>query len=146
MQKMSLDIGAHLLGRVCLVMKFGCSMLVGALVACSHIDEETPRSFVRLVAADTTELRKEISSTLEQSAGTARIKSRPLILPKRVGLDVAPIDFGWVTEQGAILAYNKKFAVVLLFEPIFSDGKVAWNCVVYPDDAKPQECGSWKPA
>ncbi|CAM8625987.1 hypothetical protein MCEMSHM24_02655 [Comamonadaceae bacterium] len=119
----------------------GGLLLFVAVVACSHVDEITPRSYVGLLFGDTKSLRDEIGQALSggktvPNVGTLTLK------PRDDGLMVAPIDLGWVTKGGAIVVHNKKYGVVVIQEPIVSQGGVAWNCVVYPVEAKPNVCGS----
>jgi hypothetical protein len=116
-------------------------LLLLAGVACSHVDEITPRSYVGLLFGDTKPLRDEIAQALSggkavPSAGTLTLK------PRGDGLMVAPIDLGWVTKGGAIVVHNKKYGVVVIQEPMVSQGGVTWSCVVYPVEAKPNLCGA----
>lgn len=116
-------------------------LLLLAGVACSHVDEITPRSYVGLLFGDTKQVRDEIAQALSSgkavpNAGTLELK------PRSDGLVVVPIDLGWVTAGGAIVVHNKKYGVVVIQEPTVSRAKVAWSCVVYPAEAKPSACGS----
>lgn len=47
-----------------------------------------------------------------------------------------PIDFGWITEKGSIVIYNKQYGVVLIQEPVKNEKGVAWSFIIYPDDLK----------
>ncbi|MEG2280243.1 MAG: hypothetical protein RSB86_05280 [Comamonas sp.] len=118
----------------------GCLLLLLAGVACGHVDEITPRSYVGLLLGDTKPKRDEIAQALSSgkavpNAGTLTLK------PRDNGLMVVPIDLGWVTAGGAIVVHSKKYGVVVIQEPMVSQGVVAWSCVVYPAEAKPNVCG-----
>ena len=108
------------------------------MVACGHIDEETPRSFVSRVISDTAEQRQEMASEL--LAGRKVHLAGPLILKERNGITPAKLDFGWISTTGTVVAHRKSLAVVLVLEPILSSSTVQWNCVVYPVDARPNVC------
>jgi hypothetical protein len=119
----------------------GGLLLLLAGVACSHVDEITPRSYVGLLFGDTKSLRDEIGQELSSgkavsSAGTLTLK------PRSDGLIVAPVDLGWVTKGGGIVVHSKKYGVVVIQEPTVLQGGVTWSCVVYPVEAKPNVCGS----
>lgn len=123
------------------IWHIGGLLLLLASVACSHVDEITPRSYVGLLFGDTKSLRDEIGQELSHgkavsSAGTLTLK------PWGDGLVVVPIDLGWVTKGGGIVVHSKKYGVVVIQEPTVSQGGVAWSCVVYPVEAKPNVCGS----
>lgn len=127
--------------QIKVIQYIGALLLLLAGVACSHVDEITPRSYVGLLFGDTKPLRDEIAKAL--SAGKAVPNVGTLTLPPQGdGLMVAPIDLGWITKGGAIVVHNKKYGVVVIQEPIVSQSGVAWNCVVYPVEAKPSVCGS----
>lgn len=119
----------------------GGLLLLLAGVACSHVDEITPRSYVGLLLGDTKPLRDEIAQALSDgktisSAGKLTLK------PRGDGLIVVPIDMGWITTGGAIVVHNKKYGVVLIQEPMVSRSGVTWSCVVYPVEAKPNVCSA----
>ncbi|BCB27723.1 hypothetical protein SKTS_26090 [Sulfurimicrobium lacus] len=123
------------------IQYIGYLLLLLAGAACSHVDEITPRSYVGLLYGDTKLVREEIAQALSNgktvpNAGTLLLK------PRDDGLMVVPIDLGWVTAGGAIVVHSKKYGVVVIQEPIISRGKVAWSCIVYPAEAKPNACGS----
>lgn len=113
------------------------------LLSCGHTDSETPKSFVRLFVADTTSTRDVVASAILKGHGVPNLESRKLVLSNEQGLTTAPIDFGWVTSQGVIAAYSKKHSTVILLEPHFNADSVSWGCVVFPENAKPTECGRW---
>ena len=118
----------------------GSLLFLLAGMACSHVDEITPRSYVGLLFGDTKSLRDEIAQAL--SSGTAVSSAGTLTLkPRGDGLMVASIDLGWVTTGGAIVVHNKKYGVVVIQEPTVSQSGVTWSCVVYPVEAKPNACG-----
>ena len=126
--------------QIKVIRYIGCLLLILAGVACSHVDEITPRSYVGLLLGDTKSKRDEIAQALSSgkavpNAGTLTLK------PRGDGLMVVPIDLGWVTTGGAIVVHSKKYGVVVIQEPMVSQGGVAWSCVVYPAEAKPNVCG-----
>lgn len=110
--------------------------------ACDHVDEITPRKYVGLVVGHTGQLKIEIAKSLMTSPGKPVPQAGTLQLPPSPGLEAMKFDFGWVTTAGAIVIQNTKFAVVVLQEPTFDQGKVTWSCVVHPVEAKPKLCGS----
>lgn len=123
------------------IWRMCCLLLLLGGVACSHVDEITPRSYVGLLFGDTAPLRNEIAQALSSgktvpNAGSLTLK------PRGDGLTVVPVDFGWVTTSGAIVVHSKKYEVVVIQEPTVSQSGVKWSCVVYPAEAKPNTCGS----
>jgi len=102
----------------------------------------TPRSAVALFLSDTTETRKEISLSIEKNSNSYSFKSEALTLVPNRKI-TGEFDFIWRTEKGTIAGYNKTYSVVVLLEPNISEGRVeGWNCIVYPEEAKPNICNA----
>ena len=121
------------------ILNIACLLILLAGVACSHVDEITPRSFVGMLLSDTKPKRDEIAQAL--SSGRAVPQAGVFSLkPRSDGSIVAPIDLGWITTGGAIVVHSKKYGVVVIQEPMVSQGAVVWSCVVYPAEAKPEIC------
>ncbi|WP_198083619.1 hypothetical protein [Variovorax sp. E3] len=116
-------------------------LLPAILLACSHIDEITPRSYVALVVSDTASLRDEIAQTLVAGQSVS-VRGELAPEPKGEGLKAASVDFGWVTHGGSVVIHNKKYGVVVIQEPILSKEGVTWSCIVYPVESKPNVCGT----
>jgi hypothetical protein len=117
-----------------------CLLFLLTGVACSHVDEITPRSYVGLLLGDTKPQRDEIAQAL--SSGKAVPNLGTLELKTRAdSLMAVPIDLGWITAGGTIVVHSKKYGVVVIQEPRVSQTGVTWNCVVYPIEAKPNVCG-----
>lgn len=106
---------------------------------CSHVDEETSRSFVSRVVADTQTERNEIASELLAGHKSIRLAG-PLLLKERDSIKPANIDFGWITTTGVVVAQSNSPGVVLILEPSVSDNLVKWTCTVHPPSAKPNVC------
>jgi hypothetical protein len=120
--------------------RFVSAMLCLSIIGCDHVDEITPRSYVGMLVADTSPTRTAVAQAL--LSGKPIPDAGSLALKRRGGSSlVLPIDFGWVTVGGVIVAHNKQYGVVVVQEPIVFSGSVKWNCVVYPVAAKPSVCG-----
>jgi hypothetical protein len=118
------------------------TLLTAFIVACSHVDEVTPRKYVGLVVGHSAPLKIEISKSLLVSPGKPVPQAGQLQLAPPLGLSSMHFDFGWVTSAGVIVIQNTRFDVVVLQEPTLDQGKVTWSCIVHPADAKPNLCGS----
>lgn len=124
-------------------IRMWATFLMAVLIAgCSPVDEITPRQYVGLVVGHSSPLKIEIAKSLIATPGKPVPQAGPLQLAPPPGLAPMKFDFGWVTTGGAIVIQNNKFAVVVVQEPIFDQGKVTWSCVVHPGNAKPNLCGS----
>lgn len=118
-----------------------CAFFLTGFAACGHVDEITPRAYVALLVVDTADVRDGISQALTK--GEELSIAGPLVLQlHKDGTSTASVDFLWVTKTGAVVAHNKKYGVVLIQEPIISQGNVRWSCTVYPTEAKPNICGT----
>jgi hypothetical protein len=116
------------------------SLCALATVACSHVDAETPRSFVSGVVADTKQERSDIASELLAGGNKAVREAGPLELKARNGLKPRAIDFGWISSTGTIVAHSKSHGAIVILEPVISNGAVKWACIAYPESAKPNVC------
>lgn len=123
-------------------MKRVTALIVAVMVACSPVDEITPRKYLGLVVGHAAPLKIEIAKSLIAFPGKAVPQAGLLQLPPPSGLESLKFDFGWVTTGGAIVVQNTKFAVVMLQEPTVDRGIVKWSCIVHPVEAKPNLCGS----
>jgi len=122
------------------LLRFALNLCVCSMVACSHVDEETPRSFVSRVVANTQQERNEIASELLTGGNKTVRLAGPLVLKERDGIKPATIDFGWVSSTGTLVAHSKSHAVIVILEPVISNGAVKWTCIAYPQSAKPNVC------
>lgn len=114
--------------------------LCTVIAACDYTDEMTPRSYASLLVADTLAVRQRIAQ--EVVAGRTDSIAGPLTLaPSRPDAVTIPIDFGWVTREGALVTHSKKYGVTVVQEPVILNGAVKWSCVVHPADARPNVCG-----
>ena len=111
-------------------------------VACSHVDEITPRSYVSLVTGHAMPLKIEIAKALIANPGKPVPQAGALQLKPPPGLIQMKFDFGWVTTGGAIIIQSKEYSVVVVQEPTVVESSVKWSCVVQPPEAKPSICGS----
>lgn len=112
------------------------------VVACNHVDEVTPRSYVGLLVGHAAPLKMEIAKSLLASPGQPVPQAGALKLPPPSGVAPLSFDFGWVTATGTVIIQSKEYGVILVQEPIVQQGSVKWGCVVHPTDAKPSLCGS----
>lgn len=112
------------------------------LAACDNtiVDEETPRSFVSRIVADTVPERNEIAAELLANGKKPVHLTGPLVLKERGGIKPAKIEFGWISSTGTFVAYSKTYAVIVILEPTISTGSVKWTCIAYPSDAKSSAC------
>lgn len=111
-------------------------------VACSQVDEITPRSYVGLVTGHASSLKIEIAKALIANPSKPVPQAGELQLPPPLGLTPMKFDFGWVTGGGAIIIQSKTYSVIVVQEPTVIEGSVRWSCVVQPPEAKPSICGS----
>ncbi|GHU03920.1 hypothetical protein AGMMS49960_18940 [Betaproteobacteria bacterium] len=127
MQKKTMK--AHILVVFGYVLVLGFALYI---VAFPVVDGITPRSYVNMVVADTWKMREQIAkkiSTGDPLSDTGKFYSL-------AGEGTMPIDFGWITEKGSIVIYNKQYGVVLIQEPVKNEKGVAWSFIIYPDDLK----------
>jgi hypothetical protein len=106
---------------------------------CSHVDEITPRDFVRIVVAHSTPVRKSIENNIK-SINNPNMQAGVLTLPALSGISPPAYDFGWVTRGGALIIQSYQHKVTFIQEPIVQGGNVSWKCVVYPVEAMPSVC------
>lgn len=111
-------------------------------IACSPVDEITPKKYVGIIAAYSSNLKTEITKSLTAFPGKPVPQAGPLQLLPPPGLAPMRFDFGWVTGGGAIVIQSSKFNVIFIQEPIVEQSKVTWSCIVYPVEAKPKLCNS----
>lgn len=123
-------------------MKLALCVVFGLFgMACSHVDEVTPRSYVALVVGHASTLKAEIAKSLITNPGQPVSQAGALQLAAPAGLLPMKFDFGWVTSGGAIIIQSREYAVTVVQEPVMVQGVVKWTCVVQPTIAKPNVCG-----
>jgi hypothetical protein len=88
-----------------------------------------------MVLADTVAIRELISKNLAN--GTPVMEAGNFSTQSEEGKMIMKVDFGWVTSSGSIIVYNEEYGVVVVQEPIVSGENITWNCIVYPESAKP---------
>lgn len=109
-----------------------------SLTSCSHVDEETPRSLIARIAADTSTHRETIAKELLLGQRNSLAGN---IIPVEINtVKPANIDLGWITKDGTIIIYSKSPEVVLVIEPTVNAKTVTWSCIVHPATAKPNVC------
>lgn len=113
-------------------------------VACSPVDEITPRKYVGLIVGHTASVKNEIAKSLISDPQKPVPQAGALQLPPPPGLAPMKFDFGWITKSGAIVIQSKEYGVIVLQEPALTHGEITWSCVVSPADAKPNLCGADK--
>lgn len=101
------------------------------LVACTVVDEITPRSYVGLLWGNTGTIRVQIADDL---LNKRTIKSNPLILSEPNAIKT---DFAWITQGGSIVVRNN---VTVIFEPRQAGNKITWGCITYPEKVAPTFC------
>ena len=50
------------------------------------------------------------------------------------------IEGGHITTAGTIVAHNSKYRVLVVMEPMYKGGTVAWACKVVPVTSAPKAC------
>jgi len=118
-------------------------VLLVLLTGCEIRDEISPRNFAGIVLKETFPLRSTISDDLANYKKVVNLKKNYFIENTEYSKN-ALIDFGWITDSGAIIAYNKKLSTIVVLEPVEVEGKIDWECVVYPQNAQPKVCDSPK--
>ncbi|MGW8391825.1 hypothetical protein [Pseudoduganella sp. HUAS MS19] len=109
------------------------------LVACSHVDEVTPRGYVLMLDGGLKQQRESIAKAL---LGGRKIPiAGPLVWADDGTRTPSAPDYGWIAATGVIVVQSEKYGVLLIEEPSISEGKVTWRCVVHPAEAMPRLCG-----
>lgn len=109
------------------------------VVACSHVDEVTPRGYVLMLDGGLQQQRMAIAKAL---LGERKIPiAGPLVWANDGTRTPSAPDYGWISATGVIIVQSDKYGVLLIEEPTISDGKVTWSCVVHPAEARPNLCG-----
>ncbi len=106
------------------------------ITACSHVDEETPRSFVSRVVTETHGLRGKISSDLLAGKRDVSISGSLSTSMTEKNL-AAQIEFGWISSAGVVIVYNKDRSTLVVLEPHLDNGVVSWGIIVSPKAATP---------
>jgi hypothetical protein len=104
------------------------------MIACSQVDEVTPRARVAAMLADTFEFRQRLAAELQSSEVT--LHGGPIASLKGQGR----FDFGWVTSTGVVTLYGDDVGVIVVLEPVKDAKAIRWHCVVYPEKFKPNVC------
>lgn len=114
-------------------------LLAGNSIAWANQDVTSKSAAAAIITATSLardEVGRNISRQKSIQGSGIDVKLRTVLQTERGYFDYG-MDQGLVSTNGTIVGFNKKFGVLVVFEPKLEAGAVVWICKVLPIESTP---------